>query len=282
MPELTTVAQMLARARTLGVDRLDAQLLLAHQLGRTRAWLLAHDDETLARNDCDAVCALVTRRATGEPMAYLVARREFHGLTLHVTPDVLVPRPETETVVDWALELIADIQTPCIADLGTGSGAIALALKHAFPNAQLHASDASAAALAVARGNGDRLGLPVTWHLGDWWQALGCAGPFALAVANPPYVVPGDPYLAALWHEPLSALVPNGDTGDGLADIERIVAGAKGHLAAGGWLLLEHGYDQAGAVRERLHRAGFGNVSTRTDLARQPRVSGGRIVTEQV
>ena len=281
MSELRTITQMLSHSRALGVDRLDAQLLLAHLLSRSRAWLLAHDDATLASIDCVAARALLARRAAGEPMAYLVGEREFHGLTLHVNSEVLVPRPETETLVDWALEFLADIRTPCIADLGTGSGAIALALKHACPNALVHACDASVAALAVARGNGERLGLPVTWHLGDWWQALCCAGRFDIAVANPPYVAPGDPHLAALRHEPLAALVPNGDAGNGLADIERVVAGAKAHLTEGAWLLLEHGFDQAGAVRERLHRAGFAEVSTRTDLAGQPRVSGGRVGTKR-
>ena len=275
MPELSTVAQALAFARTLGIERLDAQLLLAHQLGRPRAWLLAHDEAPIA--DSSALTALMARRAAGEPLAYLVGEREFHGLMLHVTPDVLVPRPDTETLVDWALELLAGLPAPWIVDLGTGSGAIALALKHAYPQATVHASDASQAALAVARANGTRLSLPVTWHGGDWWQALDPGQCFDLAVANPPYIAPGDPHLAALRHEPQTALVADGDRGDGLAAIDCIVAGAPAHLRPGAWLLLEHGCDQADAVRERLRQAGFACVTTRTDLAGQPRVSGGRL-----
>ncbi len=281
MPELATVAQALAHARAIGVDRLDAQLLLAHCLGRARAWLLAHDDAPLAGARREGVAALLARRAAGEPLAYLVGEREFHGLMLCVTQDVLVPRPDTETLVDWALELLAGFATPCAVDLGTGSGAIALALKHAAPNAHIHASEASPAALAVARGNGERLALAVTWHQGDWWQALPAdAGlRFDLALANPPYIARGDPHLVALRHEPHQALVPQGDRGDGLADIERIVDGAASRLNPAGWLLLEHGCDQAGAVRERLRRAGFEALATRTDLAGQPRVSGGRLGT---
>jgi release factor glutamine methyltransferase len=274
---LATVARALAEARALGIDRLDAQLLLAHQLGRSRAWLLAHDDATLAGADRDALCALLERRAAGEPLAYLIGEREFHGLSLRVTRAVLVPRPETETLVDWALELLPGIKSPCVADLGTGSGAIALALKHACPNAQIHASDASAVALAVARDNGLRLDLPVAWHQGDWWQALDSTVRFDLALANPPYIAAGDPHLDALRYEPREALVARGDAGDGLADITRIVDGAADHLNAGAWLLLEHGFDQAVAVRERLRHVGFESVTTRVDLDGQPRVSGGRL-----
>ena len=277
MLELATIAHALAHARALGIDRLDAQLLLAHQLGRSRAWLLAHEETTLGSADSDALRALLARRETGEPLAYLIGEREFHGLMLRVTHAVLVPRPETETLVDWALELLAGVNAPRVADLGTGSGAVALALKHACPGAQVHASDASAAALAAARGNGLRLDLAVAWHLGDWWQALDATGPFDLVVANPPYIAPGDPHLRALRHEPHEALVARGDTGNGLADIERIVNGALGHLNAGAWLLLEHGFDQADAVREHLRHVGFGSVTTRVDLAGQPRVSGGRL-----
>lgn len=277
MPELATVARALVDARALGIDRLDAQLLLAHQLGRSRAWLLAHDDARLAGADRDALCALLERRAAGEPLAYLVGEREFHGLSLRVTRDVLVPRPETETLVDWALELLPGVEAPRAADLGTGSGAIALALKHACPSAQIHASDASAVALAVARDNGLRLDLPVAWHQGDWWQALGNTVRFDLAVANPPYIAAGDPHLGALRYEPHEALIARDDPGDGLADIARIIDGAADHLNVGAWLLLEHGFNQAVAVREHLRHAGFGSVTTRVDLTGQPRVSGGRL-----
>lgn len=280
-PEPASIAQALAHARALGVARLDAQLLLVYRLGRPRTWLLAHEDAPLAAVDARAVTALFTRRADGEPLAYLVGEREFHGLRLRVTPAVLVPRPDTETLVDWALELLAgplaEVAAPRVIDLGTGSGAIALAVKQACPRAQVLATDASAAALAVARGNAARLALNIECHEGDWWQALPPAAPLLdVALANPPYIAPGDPHLAGLRHEPVSALVARGDRGDGLADIERILAGAAGHLRAGAWLLLEHGFDQAEAVRERLHRAGFVAVTTRADLAGQPRVSAGQ------
>ena len=273
MPELATIAQALAHARALGVDRLDAQLLIAHQLGRTRAWLLAHDDAPIA--DGAGLLAQLQRRASGEPLAYLVGEREFHGLLLQVTPDVLIPRPDTETLVDWALELLSDIDAPRMIDLGTGSGAIALALKHACPRARVHASDTSAVALNVARHNGERLGLRIDWHEGDWWQALAPALNFDLAVANPPYIAPGDPHLQALRHEPANALVAQRG---GLADIERIVIGAPVYLKPGAWLLIEHGFDQAEAVRERLLLAGFTAVDTRCDLAGRPRASGGKLV----
>jgi release factor glutamine methyltransferase len=281
-PEPVTVAQALARARRVGVERLDAQLLLAKLLGRPRAWLLAHADAPLAAADALAHAGLLVRRAAGEPLAYLVGEREFHGLALHVTPDVLVPRPDTETLVDWALELLSGplggIDAPTVVDLGTGSGAIALAIKHACPRAQVHATDASPAALAVASGNGQRLQLPVRWHLGDWWHAVPLAllPQVHLAVANPPYIAPGDPHLANLDHEPVMALVAQGDAGDGMADIERIVAGAPERLQGGGWLLIEHGFEQSETVCERMRRCGLSSVSTRADLAGRPRVSGGR------
>ena len=271
MPKLATVAQALAHARKLGVDRLDAQLLLAHHLGRPRAWLLAHDKAPVS--DQQTVLALLKRRSTGEPLAYLVGEREFRGLLLHITPDVLVPRPDTETLVDWAIELLDGRDGPRVADLGTGSGAIALAIKQAYPSAEVHASDASVAALAVARANGERLALAVSWHCGDWWQAFDPALRFDLVVANPPYIAAGDPHLAALRHEPQTALVaPQG----GMAALETIIAGTPERLNPGGWLLLEHGFDQASAVCDRLHQAGFESIATRRDLAGQPRVSAGQ------
>jgi release factor glutamine methyltransferase len=273
VPELATIGQALAHAHQIGVDRLDAQLLTARQLGLPRTWLLAHDDAPVA--DGPALLALLVRRAAGEPLAYLVGEREFHGLLLNVTPDVLVPRPDTETLVDWALELIAGRRAPRLVDLGTGSGAIALALKHACPCAQVHASDVSSAALAVARGNGERLRLAVTWSLGDWWQALDPALRFDLAAANPPYIAQGDPHLAALRHEPVSALV---SPGRGLASIARVIAGSRDRLNPGGWLVVEHGFDQADDVRQLLRQAGFGAVCNRLDLAGQPRVSAGQVV----
>ena len=279
MPKPTTIGLAVAQARALGVARLDAQLLLAHSLGHTRTWLIAHESDVVSDALVSVAAGLVARRAAGEPLAYLLGEREFRGLALRVTPDVLVPRPDTETLVEWALDLLAGLDAPVIADLGTGSGAIALALKHARPQAQVHGSDVSPAALAVAQGNGQRLSLNVTWHLGDWWQALPATpAPFLDAVvANPPYVAPGDPHLAALGHEPRHALVPHDDDGKGLADIRRIVSGAQGRLRTGGWLLLEHGFDQADSVQRCLRAAGFEAVASRIDLAGHARATGGRL-----
>jgi release factor glutamine methyltransferase len=273
---LTTLHQALHQAQADGIARLDAQLVAAHALQRSRSWVIAHADVVLTAEQDAALSALLRRRAAGEPLAYIVGEREFAGLRLRVTPDVLIPRPDTETLVDWALELLADLPQPIVADLGTGSGAIALALKHRCPDAQVLASDISTAALSVARANGRRLGLNIQWHHGAWWEALPPGQAFDLVVSNPPYVAPGDSHLAALRHEPLSALVPTSDGGMGLSDIERIAAGALERLRPGGWLLVEHGAEQGLAVRTRLAQVGLAAVSTRHDLAELERVTGGQ------
>lgn len=267
-----TVATLLDAARRAGLDRLDAQLLLGAVLARSRAWLIAHDDHAVAVGDADRFLALVTRRAAGEPLAYLVGEKEFHGLGLQVGPDVLVPRPDTETLVDWALELLPAASTAAVLDLGTGSGAVALALAQQRPGLRITAVDASEAALAVARGNGERLGLPVRWLASDWFGAL-VGERYGLVVGNPPYVAEGDPHLTALRHEPLRALTSGRD---GLTDIRRIATGAMTHLEPGAWLLLEHGHDQAEAVRQLLAAAGLTDACTRADLAGRPRCSGAR------
>ena len=270
-----TLAQALSQAHTLGLARIDAQLLLLHTLGRPdagRAWLLAHDTDELDEAAQTQFIALCQRRAAGEPVAYLTGRKEFYGLALQVDARVLDPRPDTETLVDWALELIAPLPAPRLADLGTGSGAIALALQSQRPTAQVLAVDASSDALAVAQANATRLGLRVHFRQGDWMAGLeGLV--FDAIVSNPPYIAAEDPHLAALTHEPLQALASGAD---GLEDIRTIVAQAPAHLVAGGWLLLEHGYDQAEAVRDLLRAAGFGAVSSRQDLAGIERCSGGR------
>ena len=278
---MTTVDAALRDARSRGVERLDAHLLLAHLLGQSRAWLLAHGDDALADAQAAAFASLVARRAAGEPFAYLVGEREFHGLALAVNEDVLVPRPDTETLVEWALALLQgelrDVEHPAVLDLGTGSGAIALALKNACPRARLWAGERSAGALAVARANAERLALDVRFAQGDWWGALAGtpdAPVFDLVVSNPPYIAADDPHLAALTHEPLSALVA-GD--DGLADIRRIADGARGRLRTGGWLLFEHGWEQASEVQDILQRSGFGEVSTRVDIEGRARCTGGRL-----
>ena len=276
MTQASTIAAALLDARARGVDRLDAQLLLAHVTGQSRAWLLAHDDASLTGDQAARLRSLLARRAAGEPFAYLVGEREFHGLALAVGPGVLVPRPDTETLVDWALELLGQdaADTPAVLDLGTGSGAIALALKHRLPGARVWASERSPDALAIARANAARLALDVRFAHGSWWDALIDAPLFDMAVSNPPYIAENDPHLAALTHEPLSALVA---ADDGLADFRAIATGARGRLRAGGWLLFEHGWTQADAVAAILQQAGFTGVQTRLDIEGRPRCTGGRL-----
>jgi release factor glutamine methyltransferase len=269
----TRVAALLEVARSAGLDRLDAQLLLAAVLGRPRTWLIAHDDVCLPAEAETRWRALLGRRAAGEPLAYLLGEKEFHGLALEVSPAVLVPRPDTETLVEWALEILAADAPATVVDLGTGSGAIALALARSRPLASVTAVDTSESALAVARGNGHRHGLTVRWLAGDWFAGL--AGErFELIVSNPPYIAEGDPHLAALQHEPIEALTSGAD---GLNALRRIVADAPAHLEPGGWLLLEHGHDQAEAVCALLARAGLSEPRTRRDLAGLPRCSGAQM-----
>ena len=265
-----SVAQALLEARALGVDRLDALMLLANPLACSLTWLLAHDDADLNETQAHSLRARFARRASGEPLAYLLGEKEFHGLMLQVNPNVLVPRPDTEVLVDWALERLAGAARPSVVDLGTGSGAIALAVKHAHPAAAVVATDVSAAALGIARANARRLALEVDFIEGSWWQALPQRR-FHLVLSNPPYIAAGDKHLAALAHEPSLALTPGGD---GLGALRCIVAGAAAHLEPGGWLLLEHGFDQANAVQALLRKHGFGDIETRRDLGGQPRCSG--------
>jgi len=270
-----TVAQALAQAAALGLARLDAQLLLLHALGRAatdRAWLLAHDSDAVDQEAGAAFLALCERRATGQPLAYLVGEKEFYGLSLNVDPRVLVPRPETELLVDWSLELLRGVAEPRVIDLGTGSGAIALAIKRHCPQAQVEAVDRSEEALAVAGANAQSLGIDVGLAHSSW--LTGMAGRrFSLIVSNPPYVAEQDEHLAALAHEPRSALAAGPD---GLDDLRQIVAQSPAHLQPGGWLLLEHGWDQAGPVQALLQAAGFTEVQSRRDLAGIDRCTGGK------
>lgn len=270
-----TVAQALSQALSAGLDRLDAQLLLSHHMQQPRTWLIAHDDAALTSAVAQDFAAGCQRRAEGEPLAYLLGEQEFHGLRLRVSRDVLVPRPDTETLVDWALDLLPGLRAaaPRVLDLGTGSGAIALAVAHRHPAARVTATDLSPAALQVARGNADLLGLVLDWACGAWWQALPAAARFDLVLANPPYIAADDPHLPALRHEPLLALSPGGD---GLSALQQIIAGAPAHLTAGGWLLMEHGWDQAAPVAAALRQAGFTQVTCRQDLAGRSRCSGGQ------
>ncbi|SDY66351.1 [protein release factor]-glutamine N5-methyltransferase [Variovorax sp. YR634] len=272
-PLPSTVAQALTAAVALGIDRLDAQLLLLHALGRAphdRAWLLAHDTDAMPDSAWSALAAQLSRRRAGEPVAYLLGEKEFHGLNLQVDARVLVPRPDTETLVEWALQCLEGHAAPRALDLGTGSGAIALALQHARPDAQVDAVDASADALTVAQANARRLGLPVRFTQANWLD--GADSGYTVIASNPPYIAAGDPHLPALRHEPSSALVAGTD---GLDDIRQIVQNAPTHLAEGGWLLLEHGHDQAAAARQLLAARGFAEVQSRDDLAGIQRCSGG-------
>jgi release factor glutamine methyltransferase len=271
----------LAAAQTLGLDRLDAQLLLLHALGKPadgRAWLLAHDTDLLADEVADRFRALSLRRAAGEPLAYIVGSKEFFGLALQVDARVLVPRPDTETLVQWSLDLLLAPGMPPVLrvlDLGTGSGAIALAIAHSLQvagcKAQVTAVDASVQALDVARENAARLGLIIEFRESRWLQEI--KGSFHLIASNPPYIASADPHLAALTHEPLQALAAGAD---GLDDIRQIIDQAPGHLLSGGCLLLEHGYDQADRVRQLLEQRGFLQVQSRRDLAGIERCSGGQ------
>lgn len=270
------IAQALAHARTLGLARLDAQVLLSRRLQQPRAWLLAHDDDPMPSQAWADFQEDVDRRAAGEPLAYIVGQREFHGLTLQVTPAVLVPRPETELLVDWGLEFLSawvrEGVHPAAVDLGTGSGAIALAIKHHHPAVRMLATDRSEAALLVAQANARALGLEVECTTGDWWAATS-GRTFDLAMANPPYIHADDNHLQHLTYEPLDALTPGGD---GMAALRDVIVEAPAHLNAGAVLLLEHGHDQAAAVRHLLEQAGFSEVSTRNDLAGIPRCTGAR------
>ncbi|MGA9342283.1 MAG: peptide chain release factor N(5)-glutamine methyltransferase [Rhodanobacteraceae bacterium] len=255
--------------------RLESEVLLAHALARSRSWLYGHLDEQPIRAAREHFNMLIDARYGGRPIAYLLGQREFWSLPIRITPDVLIPRAETERLVELALDRIDNHAGIDVADLGTGSGAIALAIAHERPQVRMLATDLDAAALAVARDNAARLDLAhVEFAAGDWCAALGSRR-FDLIVSNPPYVCAEDRHLdqGDLRFEPRSALV-SGD--DGLDAIRSIVATAPRHLNPGGWLLLEHGQDQADRVREILHQAAFCEIVTETDLAGKDRVSLGR------
>jgi release factor glutamine methyltransferase len=300
---MTTVASALAAARTK-LPANEARLLLGHVTARPAAWLMAHDDEVLDEDAMLHFASLVARRKGGEPVAYLLGYREFYGREFAVSPAVLIPRPETELLVDRALAhkvmrsgihadgagaaatgaaLSTTIRTtirtttraPRILDLGTGSGCIAITLALEIPSAQVCAVDASEAALLVAGKNAERLGASVRLLQSDWFGSLSGES-FDLILANPPYIAERDPHLGVedLRYEPRPALASGAD---GLDAIRRIVADAPAHLLAGGQLWLEHGYDQAVAVRELLAEAGLHDIEQHRDVAGIVRVSGGRL-----
>jgi release factor glutamine methyltransferase len=253
----------------------ESELVLSHVLGRDRAWLYAHADDPLPAAEAVRFHSLLVRRAAGEPLAYIFGRREFWSLDLTVTPDVLIPRPETELLIELALRRISQSAHVDIADLGTGSGAIALALARERPRASVLATDSSAAALTVARGNAERLDIRnIEFLQSDWCAALG-KRKFDLIASNPPYIAEADVHLLRgdLRFEPRAALASGSD---GLDAICAIVRDAPMYLKPGGWLLFEHGNDQATAVRELLEKSGFVEVFTARDLERRERASGGR------
>ena len=277
LKEITARGLLAASAVELGGDEpaREAELLLGYALGKDRAWLYAHADDALDADSALRFHALLMRRAAGEPIAYIVGRREFWSLDLSVNPDVLIPRPETELLVELALQRIPQNTQVNIADLGTGSGAIALAIARERPQARVLATDTSVAALAVARENAGRVGLGnVEFGQGDWCGALG-GRRFDLLVSNPPYIAQADTHLQRgdLRFEPLAALASGAD---GLDAIRSIVAAAPAHLQPRGWLLFEHGHDQGRAARDLLAQSRFVEIFTALDLEQRERVSGGR------
>ena len=259
--------------RRLG-ERVDAEMLLIHVLDKPRSWLIAHADDTLPPEFSNAYAAFVARREAGEPVAYIVGRRGFWSLDLEVTRATLIPRPETELLVELALERLPREAASTVADLGTGSGAIALAIAHERPRTHVVATDASADALAVAQRNAQRHSIAhVSFLQGEWFAPLHDQR-FDLIVSNPPYIESADPHLTEgdLRFEPLSALASGRD---GLDDIRDIVRDATHHLTHRGWLLMEHGWNQGEAVRLLMRDAGFVEIFTARDMEQRERVSGG-------
>lgn len=275
---MNTIAQALhAAAAGLPGDtaRIDAELLLARALARDRAWLYAHADDAMPENEQSAFAQLLARRRRGEPVAQILGRREFWSLDLAVTGDTLIPRPETELLVELALARIDKERVMNVLDLGTGTGAIALAIAKECPNAQVTAVDASASALAVAQKNAARLGLDrVLFLRSDWYSAV-VGERYDLIVSNPPYLAETDPHLGEgdLRFEPRTALASGHD---GLDAIRTIIRGATAHMNPGAWLLLEHGLTQGAAVRELLATNGFAAIETACDLEQRERVTVGQ------
>ena len=274
-----TLQQLLQQAIHHGIDALDAQRLMLHVLQKPafdRAWLVSHDRDAIDPVTQAKYLALVNRRFNHEPLAYITGIKTFYGLQLRIDPRALDPRSDTETLVDWALAACDGLQlnSPCVIDVGTGSGAIALALKHQRPPWQVHATDYSSDALALARSNALQLQLDIGFHHGSWLSHL--HDTFHAIVSNPPYIRTDDSHLSALTHEPQLALTSGRD---GLDAIRALISQAPARLHPGGWLLLEHGYDQAQAVRTLLSEAGFTEIATRCDLAGLERCSGGRKIS---
>ena len=276
MADRLTVRQALAQA---GVAPIDAQVLLAHVLRADRAWLIAHPTDALAHSQAEQFFALARQRRDGEPVAYLTGWREFWGLSLAVDRSVLIPRPETETLVECALRRLPADRPLGVLELGTGSGAIALAIAYERPRTEVLATDRSAAALVVARKNAERMKLAnVRWLQSDWYADLPTGGArFELIASNPPYVAERDAHLREgdVRFEPRTALCAGVD---GLDALRIIIRGARERLVEGGALVVEHGYDQAEAVRDLMLGAGFSDVESLRDLAGIPRVAAARAI----
>lgn len=270
-----TLAQSLAWQPASGdavSARREASSILLAAIGKTHAWLLTWPDACLSTDELARADTWLARRAAGEPLAYLRGEQEFWSLSLQVAPGILVPRADTECLVEQALLRIASTGAVRVLDLGTGSGAIALAIAHECRQAQVFAADRSALAVAVAQANAEHLGLTLNCRESDWFSAF--AGErFDVIVSNPPYIAEGDPHLAALKFEPIQALAA---ADSGLADLREIIRQAPKHLSMNGYLLLEHGHDQAVAVRELLQQAGFADICSTRDLGGNERVTGGR------
>ena len=264
------------------LPRAEARRLLASLTGQPLTWFMAHGDDPADPDTTTRFQALAERRRAGEPLAYLLGQQEFYGRPFAVSPAVLIPRADTETLVETALEQLVRLRQQrravplSLLELGTGSGIIAITLALEAPDTEVHAVERSPEALAVAQQNAKALRADnIHWHAGSWWQALACPRRFDLIVSNPPYIAAHDHHLQQgdLRFEPPQALAAGPD---GLDDLRIIIGGAPAHLNLGGWLLLEHGYDQEAPVQALLRDAGFADVFTRRDLAGQPRVSGGR------
>jgi len=256
-----------------GLPRGEVRALLAHALDVRRERLIAHPETAVPAAAAATFRALAQRRAAGEPLPYLLGTQEFYGRPFAVNADVLIPRPDTETLIDVALACLASHPAPRVLELGTGSGCIAITLQCERSRACVVATDVSEPALAVARGNAQRLGATVEFRHGDWWAAVPATERYDLVVSNPPYVAAGDPHLADLGHEPSLALT---DGDDGLRCLAAIAQIAPTRLVPGGWLVLEHGYDQGPAVAALLASAGLLDVSTASDAAGRPRVTRGQ------
>ena len=283
IPLPPSISQLVAES---GISKREAEMILADVLSLSRASIIAHADRKLEASEHQQAAAMMARRRAGEPMAYILGVREFYGREFIVTPDVLIPRPETEVLVEQALAWLAAYSAPiipCVLDLGTGSGAIAISIATNNPAVRVVATDISSGALTVAQQNAERHGVNIRFVESDWFNALP-AEKFDLILSNPPYVAHGDPHLTEgdLRFEPLQALTDRAVGQRGLACIRRIIDNAPLHLNDGGWLLFEHGYDQADACRQMLTERGFTDLIAIPDLAGITRVSGGKFAAKHV